>query len=38
VGGYLAGIAVSDPLDPTLADDVMSLAFNDLYAELDDAP
>jgi hypothetical protein len=38
VGGYLAGISVSDPLDPTLADDVMSLAFNDLYAELDDAP
>lgn len=37
VGGYLAGASIDQPVDTELADAVMSLAFNDLYAELDDA-
>jgi len=38
--GYVTGLAVREPLsavDSALAEDVMSLAFEDLYAELDDA-
>ncbi|MEQ8857114.1 MAG: hypothetical protein RIC56_00570 [Pseudomonadales bacterium] len=34
-GGYLAGAAVQEPLDTDLADEVMSLAFSDIYAEVD---
>lgn len=35
--GYLTGMAVEDPLDPELAENVMTLAFSDIYAELEDA-
>lgn len=36
-GGYLTGIAATDAaVDPELANDVMALAFNDIYAELED--
>lgn len=34
--GYLAGTASVAPVDTELATDVISLAFNDLYTELDD--
>lgn len=36
--GYLAGTLVEDPVDTELAEAVMSLAFSDLYAEVDDVP
>ncbi len=36
VGGFLTGSAVDDPVDAKLADAVMSLAFSDLYAEVND--
>lgn len=35
--GYLTGTLVEDPVDAELAEAVMSLAFSDLYAEVDDA-
>ena len=36
--GYLAGMALTQPeLDPALADETMTLAFSDIYAELEDA-
>jgi len=35
--GYLAGLAAGETLDPELADDVVALAFTDIYAEIDDA-
>jgi len=35
--GYLAGTLGGDGVDAELADDVMALAFTDLYAEIDDA-
>lgn len=35
--GYLTGLSVSDPLDPSLTEDVMTLAFSDIYAELENA-
>lgn len=37
VGGYLAGATLGEPVDSVLAEDVMTLAFQDMYAELDDA-
>jgi hypothetical protein len=35
--GYVAGLAAGEAVDPELADDVVALAFTDLYAEIDDA-
>ena len=35
--GFVAGFAVQEPVDEELAEDVMTLAFSDIYAELDDA-
>jgi uncharacterized membrane-anchored protein len=35
--GFITGMAVTDPVDPELAEDVMTLAFSDIYAELEDA-
>lgn len=36
--GFLAGVTVTEPaVDPGLAEDVMSLAFSDIYAEVEDA-
>lgn len=34
--GYLTGIIVQEPLDEALVEDVMTLAFSDIYAELED--
>lgn len=35
--GYVAGLAAGEAMDQELADDVVALAFTDLYAEIDDA-
>lgn len=35
--GYLTGLSVNEPLDPSLTEDVMMLAFSDIYAELENA-
>jgi hypothetical protein len=35
--GFLAGMAIDEPVDPELTEDVMTLAFSDIYAELEDA-
>jgi anti-sigma-K factor RskA len=35
--GFLTGMAINEPVDSALAEDVMTLAFSDLYAELEDA-
>lgn len=36
--GFLAGTALTQPeFDPALADETMTLAFSDIYAELEDA-
>ncbi|HEX7037660.1 MAG TPA: hypothetical protein VF210_17960 [Pseudomonadales bacterium] len=35
--GYLTGLSVNDPADPSLTEDVMTLAFSDIYAELENA-
>jgi len=36
--GYITGLAVTGPdVDPVLAEDVMTLAFSDIYGELEDA-
>ena len=37
LGGYLAGALAVEPVDVELADEVMTLAFTDLYGEVDDA-
>lgn len=36
VGGFLTGALVDEPLDADLADDAMTLAFTDLYGEIED--
>lgn len=35
--GFVAGALDGDPLDPELVDQMTTLAFDDLYAEVDDA-
>lgn len=35
--GYLTGVIVQEPLDDALVEEVMTLAFSDIYAELEDA-
>ena len=37
LAGYLAGALAVEPVDVALADEVMTLAFTDLYGEVDDA-
>ena len=35
--GFLGGLAAQEPVNEELAEDVMTLAFSDIYAELDNA-
>lgn len=37
LAGYLAGVLAVEPVDAVLADEVATLAFTDLYGEVDDA-
>ena len=35
--GFLTGMVVDEPVDPELTENVMTLAFSDIYAELENA-